>query len=169
MSAVDLVTLATCDLGAIVRGRAVAAAELGRHLTAGVSWVPANQSLTPLGPLADHTPFGSVGDLRLLPDTAAHVKVEGDEGNSALELILCDITETDGTPWAACPRRFMRDAVEQLSSELSVSVGRISSCRSRSASSSGARWGAARSRAACGSRRAMRSRHATRRPPHCSR
>ena len=122
MSAVDLVTLATCDLGAIVRGRAVPAAELGRHLTAGVSWVPANQSLTPLGPLAEHSPFGSVGDLRLLPDTAAHVKVEGDEDNSALELILCDITETDGTPWAACPRRFMREAVEQLSSELSLSV-----------------------------------------------
>jgi glutamine synthetase len=122
VSAVDLVTLATCDLGAIVRGRAVPAAELGRHLAAGVGWVPANQSLTPLGPLAEHSPFGSVGDLRLLPDTAAHVKVEGDEDNSALELILCDITETDGTPWAACPRRFMREAVEQLSSELSLSV-----------------------------------------------
>jgi glutamine synthetase len=122
VSAVDLVTLATCDLGAIVRGRAVPAAELGRHLTAGVSWVPANQSLTPLGPLAEHSPFGSVGDLRLLPDTAAHVKVEGDEDNSALELILCDITETDGTPWAACPRRFMREVVDQLSRELSVSV-----------------------------------------------
>ena len=114
MSAVELVTLATCDLGAIVRGRAVAAAELGRHLTAGVSWVPANQSLTPLGPLAEHSPFGSVGDLRLLPDTAAHVKVEGDEDNSALELILCDITETDGTPWAACARRFMRESVAAL-------------------------------------------------------
>jgi glutamine synthetase len=122
VSAVDLVTLATCDLGAIVRGRAVAAAELGHQLAGGVSWVPANQSLTPLGPLAEHSPFGSTGDLRLLPDTATHVKVEGEEGHSALELILCDITETDGRPWAACPRRFLREALEQLRGELGASI-----------------------------------------------
>lgn len=122
MSTVELVTLATCDLGAVVRGRAVAAAELGRHLAAGVSWVPANQSLTPLGPLAEQSPFGSTGDLRLLPDTATHIKVEGDEAHSALELVLCDITETDGRPWEACPRRFLRQALEQLRDELGASV-----------------------------------------------
>src|SRR5205085_4251613 len=120
--AVELVTLATCDLGAIVRGRAVVAAELGHQLAAGVSWLPANQSLTPLGPLAEHSPFGSTGDLRLLPDTATHVKVEGEEGHSALELVLCDITETDGRPWAACPRRFLREALERLRGELGASV-----------------------------------------------
>jgi len=122
VSAVELVTLATCDLGAIVRGRAVAAAELGRHLTAGVSWVPANQSLTPLGPLAEQSPFGSTGDLRLVPDTTTHVKVEGEAEHSALELVLCDIAETDGRPWAACPRRFLREALEQLRRELGASV-----------------------------------------------
>ena len=122
MSVVELVTLATCDLGAIVRGRAVAAAELGHQLAAGVSWVPANQSLTPLGGLAEQSPFGSTGDLRLLPDTATHMKVEGDEGHSALELVLCDITETDGRPWAACPRRFLREALERLRGELGASV-----------------------------------------------
>ena len=46
------------------------------HLAAGVGWVPANHALTPLGPVADPNPFGSIGDLRLLPDPDARVRVE---------------------------------------------------------------------------------------------
>jgi glutamine synthetase len=114
----ELAALVCCDLGAIVRGRSVLAAELGAHLDAGVSWVPANQSLTPFGPLADSTPFGSTGDLRLLPDPDTHVRVEADAPSSALELVLCDIVETDGRPWECCPRRFLRDALEELEREL---------------------------------------------------
>jgi glutamine synthetase len=118
MSPTDLVALVCCDLGAIVRGRSVLASELGAHLDAGVGWVPANHSLTPFGPLAEHTPFDSVGDLRLLPDPDTHVRVEAGEHGSALELVLCDIVETDGRPWECCPRRFLREALEQLREEL---------------------------------------------------
>ena len=77
MSAAELVALVCCDLGGIVRGRSVLAAELDAHSAAGVGWVPANHSLTPLGPLAQETPFGSTGDLRLLPDLATCVRVDG--------------------------------------------------------------------------------------------
>jgi glutamine synthetase len=117
VSATDLVALVCCDLGAIVRGRAVLAAELGAQLDAGVGWVPANHSLTPLGALAEASPFGSTGDLRLLPDPETHVRVEGDAEASALEFVLCDIVETDGRPWECCPRRFLRDALAELESE----------------------------------------------------
>ncbi len=117
MSATDLVALVCCDLGAIVRGRSVLASELGAQLDAGVGWVPANHSLTPLGPLAEETPFGSTGDLRLLPDPDTHVRVEGDAGASALELVLCDIVETDGRPWECCPRHFLREALVELEAE----------------------------------------------------
>ena len=78
MSAVELAALVCCDLGAIVRGRSLPAGELHEHLQAGVSWVPANHALTPLGSLAEPNPFGSTGDLRLLPDTSTHVRVPGD-------------------------------------------------------------------------------------------
>jgi len=148
VSSTELVALVCCDLGAIVRGRSLLAAELGESLRAGVGWTPANHSLTPHGPLADHTPFGSTGDLRLLPDPDAHVRVEADFrggtrgyagggagayesgaqaawggagatwGASALEFVLCDIVETDGTPWECCPRRFLRDALDELEREL---------------------------------------------------
>ena len=120
MSATDLVALVCCDLGAIVRGRSVLASELGAQLDAGVGWVPANHSLTPLGPLAEATPFGSTGDLRLLPDPDTHVRVEGSAAASALELVLCDIVETDGRPWECCPRRFLREALAELEAEFGL-------------------------------------------------
>jgi glutamine synthetase len=124
VSAAELVTLACCDLGAIVRGRSLAREDLDTHLTAGVSWVPANHALTPLGPLAEPSPFGSTGDLRLLPDIDTRMRVEADGsasadgGASALELVLCDIVETDGSPWECCPRRFLREALGELEREL---------------------------------------------------
>lgn len=130
MSSTELVALVCCDLGAIVRGRSLLAGELGESLRAGVGWVPANHSLTPQGTLAEHTPFGSTGDLRLLPDPDTRVRVEADfrgsveadAGGSPLELVLCDIVETDGRPWECCPRRFLREALEELERELGARV-----------------------------------------------
>jgi glutamine synthetase len=120
VSATELVSLVCCDLGSIVRGRALPASELGGRLEVGVGWVPANHSLTPLGQLAEPNPFGSTGDLRLLPDPDTHVRVEAAGDHSLLELMLCDITETDGQPWECCPRRFLRDALGALQDELGL-------------------------------------------------
>lgn len=116
----QLVALVCCDLGSIVRGRSLPASELDAYLDAGVGWVPANHSLTPLGPLAEPSPFGATGDLRLLPDAGARARVEAGPGDSALELVLCDIVETDGTPWECCPRRFLGDALAELEDELGL-------------------------------------------------
>ncbi len=116
----ELVTLACCDLGAIVRGRAVLSSDLAEHLQRGIGWVPANHALTPLGPVADPNPFGSVGDLRLLPDPDARMRVGADGDVLVLELLLCDIVETDGAPWDCCPRAFLRDTLAMLESELGL-------------------------------------------------
>jgi glutamine synthetase len=118
VSASELVALVCCDLGSIVRGRSVFSAQLGEHLQAGVSWVPANHALTPLGPVAEPNPFGSTGDLRLLPDADTRVLVGAGSATSALELVLCDIVETDGKPWECCPRSFLREALRELEQEL---------------------------------------------------
>jgi glutamine synthetase len=130
VSSTELVALVCCDLGGIVRGRSLLTSELEETLRAGVGWVPANHSLTPHGPLAERTPFDSTGDLRLLPDPATHLRVEAestgsgmsDTGANALELVLCDIVETDGTPWECCPRRFLREALAELERELDARV-----------------------------------------------
>jgi glutamine synthetase len=122
MSEDQLLALAVCDLGAIVRGRSIVASELESHLHAGVSWVPANHTLTPLGALAQDSPFGSVGDLRLLPDRDTHARVEGDSRVGPFELMLCDIVHTDGSPWECCPRRFLRETLAELHRTLGALV-----------------------------------------------
>ncbi len=124
MSASELAALVCCDLGAIVRGRSVPSAELQAHADAGVGWVPANQALTPLGTLAEPSPFGSTGDLRLLPALDTHVRVDadGERDGAALELVLCDIVETDGRAWECCPREFLRSALAELDAELGLRV-----------------------------------------------
>ena len=120
MSPGELVALGCCDLGAIVRGRSLPASAPDEHLARGVGWVPANHALTPIGTLAEPNPFGSTGDLRLIPDlnTRVHVQPTGGEHDAgALELLLCDITEADGSPWACCPRSFLRGALDALHDE----------------------------------------------------
>jgi len=118
VSASELVALVCCDLGSIVRGRSVLSDKLGEYLRAGVSWVPANHALTPLGPVAEPNPFGSTGDLRLLPDADTRVRVGAGSGASALELVLCDLVETDGKPWECCPRSFLRETLRELEQQL---------------------------------------------------
>jgi len=122
VSGAELSALLTCDLGAIVRGRYVLNAELQEHVRAGVGWVPANSALTPLGWLAEPNPFGSTGDLRLLPDGSTHIRVGAGEEGTPLELLLCDIVETDGAPWSCCPRTFLARALEELEGETGGSL-----------------------------------------------
>ncbi|HTY97884.1 MAG TPA: glutamine synthetase family protein [Solirubrobacteraceae bacterium] len=116
MNDVELIALVCCDLGGIVRGRSVPADELAANMTQGVGWVPADHALTPLGPLAEPNPFGSTGDLRLLPDPSTRVRLE--QQLDPFELLLCDIVETDGEPWEGCPRRFLRASLDALEQEL---------------------------------------------------
>jgi glutamine synthetase len=126
MSAIELVAFVCCDLGAIVRGRSLPASELAGHVEHGVGWVPANHALTPVGTLAEPNPFGSTGDLRLLPDLDTHVRVQtiaGEDAETAtLEFVLCDMAETDGSPWECCPRTFLRRALEDLRAETGLRV-----------------------------------------------
>lgn len=118
----SLVALVCCDLGAVVRGRAVPAAELEAHLETGVGWVPANQAITPLGHVAEPNPFGSVGDLRLLPDAGTRARVPGAEDQEPLDLLLCDIAGTAGEPWPACPRTLLRQVLDRLAREHGLTV-----------------------------------------------
>ena len=118
----DLVALVYCDLTSIVRGRMVSANEIGSRLRIGVGWVPANQSLTPFGTIAEPNPFGSVGDLRLKPDPATRLRIEGWECFSPLELVLCDAVTPNGEPWDCCPRGFLRATLQDFEAETNARV-----------------------------------------------
>lgn len=117
-SSCDLVSLVYCDLGSIVRGRSLPRSELEDGRQTSVGWVPSALAFTPFGPAVKPNPFGSTGDLRLVPDLATRIAVAADDGWTALELVLCDLVEIEGTPWECCPRRFLLEALAELEREL---------------------------------------------------
>lgn len=118
----ELVSLVTCDLAGLVRGRSVPLADLDRRLEIGVGWVPANQSISAFGDLAEPNPWGSAGDVRLMPDARTRVRIERWPGIAPLHLVLCDITEVDGSDWDACGRTFLRRSLERLHRHAGVRV-----------------------------------------------
>ena len=152
----ELVGFLHCDLSGLNRGRSVPASELESRLAAGVGWVPADQALTPFGPIAEPNPWGSTGDLRLLPDRDSGVRAEL-PGVSPLHFFLCDAANTDGSAWDSCPRTFLKDALARLEREAGLRLvasfeheflllgptlgpGRASRSRPSGASSLSDRW-----------------------------
>ncbi|SEL84314.1 glutamine synthetase family protein [Nonomuraea pusilla] len=107
------VFVATCDLAAQTRGRAVPASREGAVLRGGTGWVPADLGLTGFGTIAGN-PFGSTGDLKLMPDPVTRVDVPADGGMPGTRIYLADQTLPDGSPWECCPRAFLAGAVEEL-------------------------------------------------------
>ncbi len=113
----ELVTFVTTDIAAITRGRSVALRDLDAGMEKGVGWVPANLALTPFDEIASPNPFGSAGDLRLIPDPAAKVRVTTIPDMSPLHFYHSDITELDGRPWEGCVRSMLKSAVADLEAE----------------------------------------------------
>ncbi|MFF5208665.1 glutamine synthetase family protein [Streptosporangium sp. NPDC000396] len=121
MTGAPTVFVATCDLAAQLRGRAVPISREEAVLRSGTGWVPADLAITCFGPIADNV-FGSAGDLRLLPEPATRVDVPADGDLPGTRLYLANQTLPDGTPWECCPRTFLTTAVEELRAELGITV-----------------------------------------------
>src|SRR5262245_41113998 len=60
------------------------------------------------------TPFGTGGDLMLVPDMSGEVRVDFGDGSAVEHFFLGDIRNTDGSPWECCPREFLRRAIAAL-------------------------------------------------------
>jgi glutamine synthetase len=112
-----LVAFLYTDISGISRGRAFPAKDLPNRLKSGVGWVPANQSLSSLGPIADENPWGSLGDLRLMPDPSTEVRVDLESGVPPLHFLLCDATTLEGEGWPSCPRVLLKHALDELTSK----------------------------------------------------
>ena len=112
----ELIFAATCDISGHVRGKAFPARDLPTRLLRGLGWTPTNIMISPLGPIWA-TPFGTVGDLMLLPDPSTEVRVDFADGSAVEHFILGDLRHTDGTAWECCPREFLRRAIAALGEE----------------------------------------------------
>jgi glutamine synthetase len=119
---VSLTFVATCDLVAITRGRSFPSEDGAARAAAGVGWVPADLALTTFGAIADPNPFGSLGDLRLVPVATARATLPAHDDVPDTDLRLASIVETDGRPWACCPRTALVDAVRDLEQRFGLRV-----------------------------------------------
>ena len=103
----------TCEIAGRVRGKGFPCRNCPSRLTRGVGWVPTNTMISAFGPIYA-TPFGTTGDLILVPDREAEVNVDFNDGSAPEHFFLGDIKNTDGTPWECCPRDFLRRALAAL-------------------------------------------------------
>jgi glutamine synthetase len=106
----ELVFVGTCDIAGHVRGKGFPASKIEARRSKGVGWTHSNMMQTAFGPIFD-TPFGTAGDLMIVPDPAAEVRVDFADGSAVEHFCLGDIRNTDGTPWECCPRDFLRRAI----------------------------------------------------------
>ncbi|MGD1887668.1 MAG: hypothetical protein ACFB01_11220 [Cohaesibacteraceae bacterium] len=101
------------ELNGIVRGRSVPSARRETALSGGLPWVPANITIGALNTLPPDNPFGPIGEIRLMPVRDAAITLTNDEG-LAYDVTLCEFAQSDGSPWACCPRTALKAAVEDL-------------------------------------------------------
>lgn len=112
--------VATSDITAITKGRTIRTQDF--HDASTIGWVPANLGIGSTGHIADEIPFGSTGDLRVKPDLASRRTVTGVPTRPDVDFMFGDIVNTDGTPWASCPRTFLKDALAALHDEYGISL-----------------------------------------------
>ena len=116
----ELVLACTSDIAGRLRGKAFPATQMDKRLRRGIGWTPTNVQITCFDNIAD-SPFGSLGDLVLIPDPDAVLRIEADGGPVATTM-LGDIRHTDGRPWELCTRSILRAALERLKSVAGLSL-----------------------------------------------
>jgi len=109
----ELIFVGTCDIAGHVRGKGFPARELAARKRKGIGWTHSNLMQTAFGPILD-TPFGTGGDLMVVPDMSAEARVDFADGSPPEHFFLGDIRNTDGSPWECCPREFLRRAIAAL-------------------------------------------------------
>ena len=121
MNREPLTMVCTCEMAGRVRGKGFPARELPSRMTRGVGWVPTNAMINAFSAIPE-TPFGTGGDLILVPDPTTEVDVDFADGSAKEHFFLGDLRHLDGTPWALCPREFLRRALAALHDAAGLSL-----------------------------------------------
>ena len=109
----DVVMVVTSDISGQVRGKGFPVSNLEKRLETGVGWVPTNVQITCFNSIAD-SPYGSTGDLVLVPDSTTKVRVDFEDGGPVEHFYIGDILHLDGTPWECCTRSLAQKALADL-------------------------------------------------------
>jgi glutamine synthetase len=108
----DLVFVGICDLAAQVRGKSVPACDFEDRVRHGIGYTPANICLSVFGTIGS-SPFGTTGDIVLMPDTSTEVCIPIKDG-APEHFCLADIVTKGGDTWPYCPRSFLRRSLQRL-------------------------------------------------------
>ena len=113
MIANPLIFAVTSDIAGKSRGKAFPLKDLQKRLKRGVGWTPTNVQITCFDAIAE-SPFGSLGDLLLIPDESTSVVLDFEDGGPIERFMIADVTDLDGKPWECCTRSILKAALARL-------------------------------------------------------
>jgi len=113
MTLPELIFVGTTDLAGKLRGKAIPASALEQRRKDGVGWVPTNALITCFDTIGDG-PYGSFGDLVIVPDMEAQYDLSAREGHGGFRLALGDVRDLEGRNWTCCTRSILRGALDRL-------------------------------------------------------
>jgi glutamine synthetase len=109
---VELTRIVFVNNSGVPRGRVVDTEGLERAVEEGVNVTHAMQSFNALDRLAPEGQFGPAGEVRVMPDPETFTDLPYDDRAG---LLLADLHDLDGEPWAAGPRAQLRRYLDGLS------------------------------------------------------
>ncbi len=121
MNREEIVMVCAPDISGQVRGKSIPLADLHGRSGRGIGWVPTNVQITTFNTIAN-SPFGSLGDLLMVPDPNAEVRVDFGDGSPSEHFFLGNILYTDGSPWECCLRGRLAQALDALSAETGLKL-----------------------------------------------
>jgi len=110
----ELVRFLYADHGGIIRGKAATRQFLAERISSGIGHSLAMMAMSMLDSLQPVDGMGPVGEIRLVPDPATLVPLPYAPGAGAM---LADQVRPDGSPYEACARTFLKQAIAALAAE----------------------------------------------------
>ncbi len=111
---VELIRLLFVNNSGVPRGRVVDAESLPDVLEEGTNVTRAMQSFNALDALAPDGRYGPAGEVRVVPDPATYTELPYADRAAVM---LADLRELDGEPWAAGPRAQLREYLDGVGAE----------------------------------------------------
>lgn len=108
------ITYACCsDISGKLRGKGFPTVDFEKRLLKGVGWTPTNVQITCFDTIAE-SPFGSLGDLLLVPDAATRTQLDFGDDLPVEDFVLGDVRHLDGQSWSCCTRAILQTALDRL-------------------------------------------------------
>ena len=107
------------DFAGQVRGKGFPFRDLDVRWERGVGWTPTNIMINCFGN-TPVSPWGGSGDLVLLPDPTGLVELDFSDGGPVERFVLGNVENLDGSPWAVCPRHYLRLVLAELGAKFGL-------------------------------------------------